>query len=977
MLVNLSRMKIKLSIISMLAVNTPYSRNLASHHKLITLQQKILIIFLFIIPVLGFELPALGQVPQGFNYQAIAFDSEGKPLENKTLQVRLIIKLDSLSNEIIWGEIHDPVITSSSGLFALVLGKGKRQKESSAASFSGIDWTSGPRFLQTEIYYKDDWKLMGTSRLWSVPYALMAAEIAGPVNKLAVNGASGSGIDDALFEVKNKDGQTVFAVYSEGVRIFVDDGIEGKGGTKGGFAIGSFNKSKENEPQEYFIVSPDSIRAYIGTNQAKPGLKGGFAIGGFNSSKAPGEEYMRVTRDSTRVYISRDTTAKGTKGGFAIGSFSKSKGPEDNYLNVTPDNYFIGLGAGKSNTSGSYNSFMGYQTGFANNAGSYNSFIGHQTGNKNTAGIKNSFMGFQAGFENTSGNSNTFIGSSTGKNNKTGNFNTFLGASTGENFVSGTINTFIGNSAGMFFNNGNFNIFIGGGAGAGYLFPAGETGGQNNVIIGTLAGYSIHTGSSNVFLGNNAGLSNRVGNNNVFLGYRSGVSNNTGNDNIFIGSESGYTNSSGFSNIIMGYQAGYSNTGGYRNVFIGTLSGNKNNLGYDNVFMGNSSGFNNTSGFENTFIGLSSGYSNSSGNKNVYVGKNAGYNNQSGSQNVFIGEGAGAIGTSGSQNVLIGLSAGANNTSIGNVFVGWNAGLSNTTGNNNAFFGLGAGYSNTTAGYNTFIGFSAGFNTQSGYWNTYVGADAARYNPAGIGNVVMGMSASYATTSGSYNTIIGTNAAANLASGSNNIVIGAGAAGNLTGFSNRLFIDNSPGDYQSTLIYGEMDNNYLRFNGNVTINRLNYSGYGLIVGHVAGQSPTWDALYVYGNAYATGTFFSASDERWKKDIVEIPSVLDKLDELHPVYYNWRKEEYIDMDFSDKRQMGFIAQEVEKLFPEMVTKDHNGYLQLDYSRMTVILLQAVKEQQSLIESRDLEIQQLRAGLQSLIDEMEEIKTKINK
>jgi uncharacterized protein (TIGR02145 family) len=147
------------------------------------------------------------------------------------------------------------------------------------------------------------------------------------VNHLTVKGKTAD-MGEALFEVKNKNGQTVFAVYNEGVRIYVDNGAKG---TKGGFAIGGFGTAKAPS-QNYFVVSSDSIRAYIDPNPSK-GTKGGFAIGGFNQVKAANQEYLRVTADSTRLNFNESTT-KGTKGGFAIGGFSAVKGGIQDFLTI-------------------------------------------------------------------------------------------------------------------------------------------------------------------------------------------------------------------------------------------------------------------------------------------------------------------------------------------------------------------------------------------------------------------------------------------------------------------------------------------------------------------------------------------------------------------------------------------------------------------------------------------------------------------
>ncbi|MCK4695254.1 MAG: hypothetical protein KAT74_05815, partial [Candidatus Cloacimonetes bacterium] len=163
-----------------------------------------------------------------------------------------------------------------------------------------------------------------------------------PGGRLEVVGKGTEGDEDPLFEVKRKDGQTVFAVYSEGVRIYVDD--TGAKGPKGGFAVGGFSSSKGGS--EYLRVTPDSVRIYIDTASIK-GPKGGFAVGGFSTvAKGLTSEYLRITDDSIRIYLN-NTEGKGPKGGFAVGGFSPGKGPEDDYFRVSNDStriYTTGTG---------------------------------------------------------------------------------------------------------------------------------------------------------------------------------------------------------------------------------------------------------------------------------------------------------------------------------------------------------------------------------------------------------------------------------------------------------------------------------------------------------------------------------------------------------------------------------------------------------------------------------------------------------
>ncbi|MCX6334782.1 MAG: tail fiber domain-containing protein [Bacteroidia bacterium] len=272
------------------------------------------------------------QVPQGFIYQAIARDGSGNILPNTPLQAMMYVQSLSTGGTIFWKELHSTITTNSFGLFTLVVGTGTRQTESTVATFNLIDWSVTPKYLRTEIYYSGSWKDMGTSQLMSVPYSMTAGDLAGSVDKLAVKGTT-SGLEEALFEVKNKDGQTVFAVYNEGVRVYVSNGAKA---VKGGFAVGGFGTDKA-ESTKYLFVGKDSVRIYLDTNPLTKKLKGGFAVGGYDITKGIIQDYLDVNSDSVRIYIDSDPATKKLKGGFAVGGYDMTKGTNINYMNVNTD----------------------------------------------------------------------------------------------------------------------------------------------------------------------------------------------------------------------------------------------------------------------------------------------------------------------------------------------------------------------------------------------------------------------------------------------------------------------------------------------------------------------------------------------------------------------------------------------------------------------------------------------------------------
>ncbi len=90
------------------------------------------------------------------------------------------------------------------------------------------------------------------------------------------------------------------------------------------------------------------------------------------------------------------------------------------------------------------------------------------------------------------------------------------------------------------------------------------------------------------------------------------------------------------------------------------------------------------------------------------------------------------------------------------------------------------------------------------------------------------------------------------------------------------------------------------------------------------------------------TISSNSDRRYKRNIAEIDDALAKLSQLRGVSYDYDLENFPQRGFSENRQIGLIAQEVQAVFPELVTESSNGYLSVDYSRLAAVLIAALKE-----------------------------------
>ena len=111
---------------------------------------------------------------------------------------------------------------------------------------------------------------------------------------------------------------------------------------------------------------------------------------------------------------------------------------------------------------------------------------------------------------------------------------------------------------------------------------------------------------------------------------------------------------------------------------------------------------------------------------------------------------------------------------------------------------------------------------------------------------------------------------------------------------------------------------------------------------------------VDGDATITGKMNSngiqeSSDRRFKKEIAPLENSLENLMKIEGVSYKWRQDEFPDKKFGDRTEIGVIAQEIEKVYPQLVSTDADGYKAVQYSHLVPVLLEAIKEQQQLIEN----------------------------
>src|SRR5262249_26172790 len=114
-----------------------------------------------------------------------------------------------------------------------------------------------------------------------------------------------------------------------------------------------------------------------------------------------------------------------------------------------------------------------------------------------------------------------------------------------------------------------------------------------------------------------------------------------------------------------------------------------------------------------------------------------------------------------------------------------------------------------------------------------------------------------------------------------------------------------------------------------------------------------------------------SDARFKRNMRPIVNALEAINRLQPVRFDWRRDEFPKREFSDRHQIGLIAQEVEQIVPEVVFKESDGYYSIDYSKLTPLLIEAIREQQKSIESQARQIASLKQKDDELVTQRETI------
>lgn len=657
---------------------------------------------------------------------------------------------------------------------------------------------------------------------------------------------------------------------------------------------------------------------------------------------------------------------------------------DDKPLVFKIDNKRAGLLDKGENTSLGYLAMPSVNINAAENTG-----MGARSLNKLLTGTKNTAVGVAAAAALKSGDLNVAIGQFALATDSVGSESVAVGG-----YALGLNQNREGNTAvGSFslFNNTNPDLGV-----------ISAIQGLHNTAVGYQSLFNNRSGSGAVAMGYKAAYSDRNAGGVVAIGRMALYNNDNREGNTAVGDSALFANGTGGAypagsgNTAVGTNALLNNTTGYANTAIGTRSLNKNITGTLNTAIGLSSLTNNISGDENTAIGHTSLFANESGDDNIAIGLRSLQSNISGNANVAIGVHALNLNTTQSYSVAVGDSA-----------LFWNgfSAFGTTEAEKNTAVGSKALFNNRVGAGNVGLGFNAGFN-ETGSNKLYIENTIANKDNALIYGDFAADSILLNAKTINRNSLH--------VRGNNAFEMGYGVAGKQTdagkicygcfgdpanwlgivgGGTNALGNDrviklwsegglrirgNAMPDFGSTYTLGNQaaawrsatadsvrSNAYMLRNSAMHIVgatgelgfRLNSSNIAKI--NSGGIMPAADNDIYLGApslrfvaVYAVNGMIQTSDARLKTNITSSGYGLDEVMKMQPVQYNWKSNPNNDL------QIGFLAQDIQKIIPEAVVEPANGdAMGMKYNELIPVLVKAIQEQQQKIEELEKMIKAL--------------------
>jgi len=317
-------------------------------------------------------------------------------------------------------------------------------------------------------------------------------------------------------------------------------------------------------------------------------------------------------------------------------------------------------------------------------------------------------------------------------------------------------------------------------------------------------------------------------------------------------------------------------------------------------------------------------------------------------------------------NALFSLTTGAANTAVGwfslfsdaegsfNTATGAGALLFNTA-DENAAFGAAALLNNTIGAANTAIGTAALLNNTIGTGNTANGFNALYSNTEGGSNTAVGINALFSNTSGYFNTAVGNNALQNNTTGAGNTAVGVGALSNNTTAVDNIALGDEAGINHTTESQN-IDIGNLGVAGESRTIRIGTTQLQTFIAGINGTAVTGTAVVVNGSGQLG---VAPSSQRFKDEIKPMDQASEAILALKPVTFRYKKE----IDPKSIPQFGLVAEEVEKVNPDLVVRDNEGKpYTVRYDQVNAMLLNEFLKEHRTVQEQKATVAELKSILE---------------
>ncbi|MBO4603565.1 MAG: tail fiber domain-containing protein [Salinivirgaceae bacterium] len=871
----------------------------------------------------------------GFNYQAVIRDANGNLLADQDIALRITLATEA---ETYYQETQT-VRSNAYGAISVIVGEGTVVR----GSLSNVPWNSGNVYMKTEfdptgVGTDDLLVTISTTKLQSVPvaeYAKKTSEVENPTN-IKIQASSTTGDDEALFEVKDNDGKVVFAVYKSGVRVYVDE--NDSKAAKSGFAVAG-RSAKGGEGNTYFAVNNEGTKVFVDSDSddGDKAPKSKFAVSSVKSSKdgeSVADNYLVINNEGTKVFVDGNDYDgdKAPKSKFAVSSVRSGKADKvDDFFLINNEGTKVFVDSDSDDGDKAPKSKFAVSSVRSSKADQADDFF-----LINNEGTK-VFIDETPASGGKAPKSKFAVSSVKSSKTDDNNSNYFV-------IDSDSTRIYIDEA-------GNSKAAKSGFAVAGKRAAKdGETRNLFNIDLDTAA--QVLNGVNRIYW---------YPNKNAFM---------AGNLKVENPAQVGVNSfSAGYQNTAKGR---YSQAMGYKSQALGDYT--------------TAIGRNAIAEAENAYAFGNSAQAQGKGSYAIGAGATA------------VGMGSFAIGSVGQDSLNNPLPA---PQTTGDYSIAIGAGTQ-AQGMNTLAMGVGSvaqsknsvaiGYQDTALANCIAMGIGSkafglssiaiGYNTKSdGLSSTAIGYSTIA---SGLGSTALGIET---TASSFYSTSLGSNTTA------------SGPVSTAMGFNTTASGSRSTamGYYTTAIALSE-----------VVVGQLN-TDYG---SNIAGVTDTWvvdaplfvvgngtadnsrsDALiitkkgnmFVYGDITYSGSCVHHSDLRLKKDVETIGGALDKVLQLRGVTYYWKNKEEMaaakgkdvnnfSYGFSSGKQIGIIAQEIEQVVPELVVTDNDGFKAVRYDNIAPLLIEAIKEQQTIIERQQKENDEMKARMEKMEKMLEELMKK---